>query len=102
MHKALNSCVCLCVLLTVTVSDPLCDEIAKMRRKIQHMSKSRTLFFDETAVRLSEAPTSTIVLPGEQPYVLASETEIYSKRLDMIACIAVNQTFAPVIHTPKE
>ena len=98
----LTLCVCACAVLTVTVSDTLCDEIARMRRKIQHMSKARTLFLDETAVRLSEAPTSTIVLPGEQQYVLATETESYSKRFDMIACINGNQTFAPVIYTPKE
>jgi hypothetical protein len=98
----LTLCVCVCAVLTVTVSDTLCDEIARMRRKTQRMSKARTLFLDETAVRLSEAPTSTIVLPGEQQYVLATETESYSKRFDRIACINGNQTFAPVIYTPKE
>ena len=66
------------------------------------MSKSRVLFLDETAVRLSEAPTSTIVLPNQQPYVLATETESYSKRFDMIACINFDQTFAPTIYAPKE
>jgi hypothetical protein len=73
-----------------------------MRRKLQRISKSRVLFLDETAVRLSEAPTSTIVLPGEQTYVLVGETATYSKRFDMIACINGEQTFAPVIYTPKE
>lgn len=66
------------------------------------MSKSRLLFLDETAVRLSEAPTSTLVLPGEQPYVLVEESEKYSKRFDMIACINYDRVFAPVIWSPKE
>lgn len=73
-----------------------------MRRKLQRISKSRVLFLDETAVRLSEAPTRTIVLPGEQQYVLASDTTAYAKRFDMIACINVDRVFAPVIYTPKE
>jgi hypothetical protein len=73
-----------------------------MRRKLQRMSKERVLFLDETAVRLSEAATSTVVLPGEEAYVLATETETYSKRFDMIACINGNKTFAPCIYTPKE
>jgi hypothetical protein len=84
------------------VSASLCDDIAKLRRKLQRMSKERVLFLDETAVRLSEAPTSTIVLPGEQAYVLVTETESYSKRFDMIACINGSKSFAPCIYTPKE
>ncbi len=73
-----------------------------MRRKLQRISKDRVLFLDEVAVRLSEAPTGTIVLPGEQPYVLATDTTSYAKRFDMIACINGKQTFAPTIYSPKE
>jgi hypothetical protein len=80
----------------------LCDDIGKMRRKLQRISKERVLFLDEVAVRLSEAPTGTIVLPGEQQYVLATDTTSYAKRFDMIACINGSRVFAPVIYTPKE
>lgn len=73
-----------------------------MRRKLRDTSKSRVLFLDETAVRLSEAPTSTVVLPGQQPYILATDTSSYAKRLDMIACCNGDQVFAPCIYTPKE
>jgi hypothetical protein len=73
-----------------------------MRRKLQRISKERVLFLDETAVRLSEAPTRTLVLPGEQRYVLATDTTSYAKRFDMIACISGKQVFAPVIYTPKD
>jgi hypothetical protein len=88
--------------LTVTVSADLCEDIATMRRKFQRISKERVLFLDETAVRISEAPTSTIVLPEQQPYVIATETSSYARRFDMIACINGNKTFAPCIYTPKE
>ena len=57
-----------------------------MRRKLQRISEERVLVLDEVAVRLSEAPTLTIVLPGEQPYVLATDTTSYAKCFDMIAC----------------
>lgn len=73
-----------------------------MRRKLQKMSKNRVLFLDETALKLNEAPNSTVVLPGETAYVIAEDTSSYSKRYDMIACINGNKTFAPCIYTPKE
>jgi hypothetical protein len=56
------------------VSAGLCDQIADMRRKLKRIDKRRLLFLDETALRLSAAPTHTIVLPGEQAYVVATET----------------------------
>lgn len=84
------------------VSGSSCEQIAQLRRKLQRISKSRVLFLDETSVRLSEAPTTTLVVPGEQPYVLVEETASYSKRFDMIACINGDKTFAPCIYSPKE
>lgn len=73
-----------------------------MRHKLQRINKERVLFLDETAARLSEAPTSTIVLPGEKQFVLATDTSSYAKRFDMIACCNGKQVFAPCIYTPKE
>jgi hypothetical protein len=84
------------------VSASLCSQIATLRRRLQHTSKSRVLFLDETAVRLNEAPSTTIVLPGEQQYVVTTDTSSYAKRFDMIACINGDKTFAPVIYSPKE
>lgn len=91
-----------CISCQLEVSASLCEQIAKQRRKLQRMSKERVLFLDETAVRLSEAPTSTLVLPGEQAYVLAEDTTSYAKRFDRIACVNGKQTFAPTIYSPKE
>lgn len=84
------------------MSAETCEEIAQMRRKIQKVSKERVLFLDETAVRLSEAETSTLVAPGQQPYVLATETSSYSKRFDMIACCNGKQVFPPMIFSPSD
>lgn len=84
------------------MSAVLCDDIARIRRKLKRISKSRTIFLDETAVRLSEAPTHSIVLPGEQKYVLVEETASYSKRFDMIAAVSGDRVFAPCIYAPSE
>jgi hypothetical protein len=73
-----------------------------MRRKLQRISKDRVLFIDETALRLSEAPTHTLVLPGEQAYVVATETSAYSKRYDMIAVCVGDRVLLPKIFSPKE
>lgn len=73
-----------------------------MRRKLQRLAKARVLFLAATAVRLSEASTSTLVLPGQQPFVLATDTSSYAKRFDMIACCNGERVFAPTIYTPKE
>lgn len=66
------------------------------------MDKKRVLFLDETALRLNEAPTTTLVVPGEKQYVIAEDTTSYAKRYDMIACCNGQQVFAPCIYTPKE
>jgi hypothetical protein len=97
-----GDCVCMGVRGTVTVTADLCEDIATMRRKLQRMSKNRVLFLDETAVRLSEAPTHTLVLPGEKSFVLATDTSSYAKRFDMIACVNGNKVFAPSIYSPSE
>jgi hypothetical protein len=73
-----------------------------MRRKLQRVGTGHVLFLDETALRLNAAPNHTIVLPGEQAYVLATETSSYSKRYDMIACCAGDRVLLPKIYTPVE
>jgi hypothetical protein len=73
-----------------------------MRRKLQKIASARVLFLDETALRLSAAPTHTIVLPGEQPYVLATDTSSYAARYDMIAVCTGAEALLPKVFTPAE
>jgi hypothetical protein len=73
-----------------------------MRRKLQRISKQRVLFLDETAVRVSETATRTLVLEGELPLVEATETTSYAARYDMIACCTIDRTFPPIIYAPDE
>lgn len=84
------------------VSASLCVDIAELRKRIQRHSKERVLFLDETAMRLNAAPTSTLVLPGEDAYVIAEDTTSYAKRFDMIACINGSKVFPPMIFSPQE
>ncbi len=84
------------------VSKKSCNDIAKLRRKLVKISKRKILFLDETALRLSEAATTTLVHPGESEYVVVDDNTSYSKRFDMIACCSGTQVFPPIIYTPKE
>jgi hypothetical protein len=84
------------------VSADLCEQIADFRRKLRRARTTHVLFLDETALRLSEAPTHTIVLPGEQAYVEVTETSTYSKRYDMIACCVGDRVLLPKIFSPAE
>ncbi len=84
------------------VSIQHCESIAKLRRKLQNISKRKILFLDETALRLNEAATTTLVYPGETEYVIVDENTAYSKRFDMIACCSGAQVFSPIIFSPKE
>jgi len=85
-----------------TVDPALCEQIASLRRKLRHQCSNRVIFLDETALRLNAAPNTTIVLPGEKPYIIAEETSAYSKRFDMIACCVGDRVLLPKIFTPKE
>jgi hypothetical protein len=84
------------------VSFDLCEQIADMRRKVRKIGTHKVLFLDETALRLNEAPTHTLVLPGEQAYVVATETSSYARRYDMIACCVGDRVLLPKIFSPTE
>lgn len=85
-----------------TVNVTLCDDITDLRRKIRRIEINKTIFLDETALRLSDAPTHTIVAPDEQAFVEATETSAYSKRFDIIAACVCDQVLIPKIFTPTE
>lgn len=84
------------------VSDESCCAIANLRKKIRRVSKEQVIFLDETAVRVGEAPTSTLVLPGADAYVLVDDNSAYAARYDMIAACNGTQVFPPMIFTPAE
>jgi transposase len=99
---ASSSETCLCLVFGMSVSADSCEDIADVRRQLQQVGKERLLVLDETHVRLSEAPTNTLVLSGNSPYVLAEATDKYASRFDMIACVNFNQTFSPMILSPTD
>jgi hypothetical protein len=84
------------------VSSDLCEQIADFRRKLRKVGTHKVLFLDETALRLNEAATRTVVVPGEQPYILATETSSYARRYDMIACTVGDRLLLPKIYSPQE
>jgi hypothetical protein len=89
-----------CPLCESSVSASSCESIAEVRRKLQQVSKKCVLVLDETQMRVNEAATSTLVLPGNSQFVMASATDAYAARFDMIACIHYHGVFSPVIFSP--
>ena len=84
------------------MSPNLCRAISTLRRTIQRIDKRCILFLDEAALRLNEAPRSTIVMPGETAYVVVDDNTAYARRYDMIACCTIDRVFPPIIYTPDE
>lgn len=84
------------------VSVDTCEQIASLRRKLQRVDKRNVLFLDETALRLNAAPNHTLVLPGEQPFVAATDTSSYAARYDMIAVCTGDRVLLPKVFTPAE
>lgn len=66
------------------------------------MDNKRIIFLDETALRLSEGPRSTLVLPDESSFIEVEDTSSYAARYDMIACINGERVFPPMIYSPSD
>jgi hypothetical protein len=84
------------------VSAEACEDIAKIRRKIQRIGKQHILFLDETHKREGDVQSYSIFLPGEPRYISTSSTSSYSLRYDMIACCSGTTALPPIIYSPKE
>lgn len=93
--------VCTCS-VNLIVSVEHCNAIAECRRRLHSISKQHIIFLDETALRVNAAPTSTLVAPGETPYVIVDDDSAYARRYDMIAAVSYDRVFPPIIYTPDE
>jgi hypothetical protein len=80
----------------------MCSAIAILRRRLQRYGGKHVLFLDETHLRVSDSPLSTLVAPGEQPIVIVEDTTAYAKRYDMIACCTSDHVFPPIVWSPDE
>ena len=85
-----------------SVSYDMCEEIAKIRRKLQRIGSAKVLLLDETHKREGDVDNYTIVLPGEPPYIETSATDSYASRYDMIACCSGYTVLPPIIYSPTE
>lgn len=86
----------------LSVSAGHCDAIAESRRKLQRLGLKHVLFLDETHLRVSEAPRTTLVASGEQPFVIVEDTTAYAARYDMIACCTADRVLPPIIWSPAD
>lgn len=86
----------------VLVSPKLCDDIAKFRRWCQNISNRKLLFLDESHIRISEAPTTTLVAPGESAHVVVDDNTKYAARYDIIICINGERALPCIIYSPSD
>lgn len=84
------------------MSPELCEQIARVRRKLQRIGIGHILFLDETHKREGDVDNYSIFLPGEPPIIETSATSSYAARYDMIACCSGHTVLPPVIYAPKE
>ena len=84
------------------MSSALCGDIARLRRQLKGLHKSKLLFLDETSLRVSAAPSSTLVAPGGTNYIVVKDTSSYAARYDMIACCSGDTVFPPMIFSPAD
>ena len=80
----------------------MCEQVAKVRRKIQRLGSKHFLVLDETHKRDGDVENYTIVLPGEPPYIESANTSSYAARYDMIACCSGTTALPPIIYSPNE
>ena len=80
----------------------MCEQIAKVRRKLQRIGVGHILFLDETLKREGDVDSYSIFLPGQPPLIESSSTSRYAARYDMIACCSGKAVLPPVIYAPKE
>lgn len=59
-------------------------------------------FLSMKLIKINEAPTTTLVAPGEKPYVVVTDSSSYAARYDMIAAILGNKVLPPLIFTPQD
>lgn len=80
----------------------MCEQIAKIRRKLQRSGINHILFLDETHKREGDVENYTITLPGEPSFITTSSTSKYAQRYDMIACCSGTTPLPPIIYSPNE
>jgi transposase len=84
------------------VSADMCEQIAKVRRKLQRIGTGHILFLDETLKREGDVDNYSLFLPGQPPFIETSSTSKYAQRYDMIACCSGHAVLPPIIYSPKE
>lgn len=80
----------------------MCEQIAKVRRKLQRIGIGHILFLDETLKREGDVDSFSLFLPDQPPLIQTSTTSKYAARFDMIACCSGKAVLPPIIYSPKE
>lgn len=73
-----------------------------VRRKLRVLAKDRIIFLDETHIRETIHPTTTLALKGDKGKVLVQKPEAFAARLDIIAAATSEETLPLGLFGPKD
>jgi len=90
------------VSLVCLVTASFCEEIANFRRWAQRISNDRLVFLDETAMKVNQAPSTTLVMPGESEYVIVEDDTSYAARYDMIGVCTGKEMLPSIVYSPAD
>jgi hypothetical protein len=79
-----------------------CTEIARMRKWGRRVGVKHLLVWDESALHVGEAPSTTLVPAGQSSLVLVEENSAYAARYDIIMVISHNRVLPPIIYGPED
>jgi len=80
----------------------MCENIADVRRWAKRIDKRNLIYMDETHLRVSDAPSTTLVAPNEREYIIVNDNTSYAARYDMICFISGTRVFPVIIYTPED
>ena len=75
--------------------NPCCD-IPKAHLKLQHISNKKCIFLTKHP-KINEILQTTLVAPGEKPYIIVTNSSSYAAYFDMINAIAGGQVLPLII-----
>lgn len=84
------------------VSYDFCCDIAAFRCWARRLRLRHLLVWDESALHVGEAPSTTLVEAGQTPLVLVEENSAYAERYDIIMVISYNRVLPPMIYGPAD
>lgn len=84
------------------VDDDWTSEVISFRKKAKRFGAKNLVFMDQSAVRMGDPPSRSIVPPGCAAVVIAPTNALFPDRIDIMGACAIDRTLALQIMTPAQ